>query len=83
MAKAIEAELWMDLYRENRKLGNMVASLTALNHAEQLSGHDLHYEMAKWYWKKGLPHEAQKLLAYHNQKNRWDPYVSPTECNCI
>ncbi|CAO0799387.1 unnamed protein product [Mucor circinelloides] len=74
MTKAIEAELWMDLYRENRKLGNMVASLTALNHAEQLSGHDLHYEMAKWYWKKGLPHEAQKLLAYHNQKNRWDPY---------
>ncbi|GAN03386.1 serine/threonine-protein kinase atr-like [Mucor ambiguus] len=73
LTREYEAELWLNLYRENRKLGNMVASLNALKHAEQLTGHELHREMAKWYWKKGSIDKAASLLKFKN-KEGWDPH---------
>ncbi|KAI8640422.1 hypothetical protein BD408DRAFT_241317 [Parasitella parasitica] len=65
--KLMESNLWLSLAKENRKMGNMVASLNALKHAEHLCGRELYYDMAKWYWKKGSVNEAIKLLKYHNQ----------------
>ncbi|CEP14753.1 hypothetical protein [Parasitella parasitica] len=69
--KMVESNLWLDLARENRKMGNMVASLNALKHAEHLCGRELYYEMAKWYWKKGSVNEAIKLIKYHNQDSKF------------
>ncbi|OAD01888.1 hypothetical protein MUCCIDRAFT_111232 [Mucor lusitanicus CBS 277.49] len=73
LTKTYEAELWLNLYREHRKLGNMVASLDALNHTEQLLGHELHHEKAKWFWKDGAAEKAVKHLISYN-KRRWDPH---------
>lgn len=53
----------------------MVASLDALNHTEQLLGHELHHEKAKWFWKDGAAEKAVKHLISYN-KRRWDPHVS-------
>lgn len=76
MTRAYEAKLWLNLYRENRKLGDMVASLDALKHAEHLSGRELHCEMAKWFWKKGSVSKAARLLLHYNSPEKWDPHVS-------
>lgn len=53
----------------------MVASLNALKHAEQLSGRELHRELAKWLWKKGSVGKAARLLC-HKNSGGWDPHVS-------
>ena len=79
LTKAYEAELWLNLYKENRKLGNMVASLNALNHAEHLLGQELHHEKAKWFWKEGEALKAAKHLASHNKRG-WNPQVSFDQC---
>lgn len=77
----IESNLWLNLAKENRKMGNMVASLNALKHAEHLCGSELYHEMAKWYWKKGSVNEAVKLLRYHSKGNRFKPKVNTLICS--
>ncbi|KAL9547885.1 hypothetical protein MBANPS3_005952 [Mucor bainieri] len=75
LTKPYEAELWLHLYRENRKLGDAVASLDALKHAEKLVGHPLNREMAKWHWKKGQVDKAIALLqSFANRNGKWEPH---------
>ncbi|KAI9478821.1 MAG: hypothetical protein EXX96DRAFT_261034 [Benjaminiella poitrasii] len=60
--KSIGSKLWLNLAKEERKMGNMAASFNALLQAERLNGGSLFREKAKWYWKNGNIEKAVNII---------------------